>query len=151
MADSIFKTKLCNWHWDGRCSRGTQCKYAHSLADLKPLPDGLTKAPFQYYDGVHMPAPKEVRIVLAWARRFNRDQNLEMPRWANDLVWDLGPERWLRSRSRSRRRIKPGRGAAGEPSTRGRSSSRRRSERRRRRSKEPFSSLASGSESRRMG
>jgi len=35
----LTKTKMCKFEIRGLCSKGTQCLYAHSAEELKPLPD----------------------------------------------------------------------------------------------------------------
>jgi len=37
--EPLFKTKMCAFHIEGRCSRGVQCMFAHDAAELQPLPD----------------------------------------------------------------------------------------------------------------
>jgi len=35
----MTKTKMCDFHAQGRCTRGAQCSFAHSEEELKVMPD----------------------------------------------------------------------------------------------------------------
>ncbi len=85
----VLKTKLCKFHWRDDCRRGAECRFAHSLEELRPLPQRLSKAPFQFYDGENVPNAEDVLAVLSWGMKFYRYENLEVPKWVHDMVWDF--------------------------------------------------------------
>ena len=73
----------------GICKRTTSCQYAHSLEDLRSLPLRLTKAGYHFYDGMNLPVKKDMLVILSWAKKFYREEDKSMPKWVNDMVWDL--------------------------------------------------------------
>mmetsp|Transcript_6699 Transcript_6699/g.18276 ORF Transcript_6699/g.18276 Transcript_6699/m.18276 type:complete len:274 (-) Transcript_6699:177-998(-) len=34
-AEHLYKTKICDWHLEGHCRRGSRCSFAHGLAELR--------------------------------------------------------------------------------------------------------------------
>ena len=39
---ALFKTEMCNWVGTRKgCQKGTECTYAHSLAEMRPTPARL--------------------------------------------------------------------------------------------------------------
>ena len=89
LSSPLACTKLCNSYWIDDCFRGDNCAFAHSLEELRPLPPRLTKASFQFYDGENVPNAEDVVAVLSWGMKYYRNENVEVPKWVNDLVWDF--------------------------------------------------------------
>jgi hypothetical protein len=88
-----YKSLLCRefYLFGGTCNQGTSCTYAHSLAEVQPIPQVYQGRDygFSYYDGIRMPPVEDIQHTLQWADWCRKELGQSaVPTWVNSLVWD---------------------------------------------------------------